>query len=56
MARVIHPELDRRCKLNWLQVGLIRRLRGRFMQEALAEMFGVTQQNISHVQLEKTWK
>lgn len=47
---------DRRHKLTWPKVAIIRRLRGRLIQDILGMTFGVTQQNISHVQLGKTWK
>lgn len=47
---------DRRYKLTWPQVFIIRRMRGRLLQRILANTYGVHQTNISLIQLRKTWK
>lgn len=43
-------------KLTELQVMKIRMLRGIFTQRRLAEMFGITQENVHCVQVGKSWK
>lgn len=55
-GRVTNPATDRRCKLNWIKVGIIRRMRGRLLQRVLGDAFAVTASNVSLVQNCVTWR
>lgn len=44
------------AKLRQDDVDFIVSMRGKLKQKQLAEMFGITQSNVSYIQLRKTWK
>ena len=54
-GRVTNPEFDKRCKLNWMEV-LIIRTTNWLTQEELAQRFNVTQPNIHFIKSFKTWR
>lgn len=55
-GRVTNPDTDRRCKLNWHSVLIIRRLRSRYVQRVIAGAWCVDQSTVSRVQNRRTWK
>lgn len=54
-GQVINPEEDNRCKLNWIDV-LIIRATNWLTQEELAQKFNVSQPNIHYIMSYKTWR